>query len=96
MAVKHFTAVVEDPTAEPTLNSMNAALLACAEGDWEKATMVLRGLLLSSRRQCSRLLGSISTRVPQTDYRPRLWNKSRPGSPLLGVRLAFSPDKYSL
>ena len=37
MATKHFSAVVEDPTADLPLKTMNAALLASAEGDWEKA-----------------------------------------------------------
>lgn len=47
MAAKHFTAVVQDPTAEPALKAMNAALLACAEGDWEKASDALRQIIQS-------------------------------------------------
>ena len=40
-----FAEVVQDPTASPTLKSTNAALLAAAEGDLEKATHILRGLV---------------------------------------------------
>lgn len=47
MAVNHFTAVVQDPIAEPALRAMNAALLACAEGDWEKASDALRQIMQS-------------------------------------------------
>ena len=45
MAIKHFTAVVEDPTAEPSLKAMNTALLASAEGDWDRATNALRQVI---------------------------------------------------
>jgi trafficking protein particle complex subunit 12 len=45
MAVKHFSAVVQDPTAEPSLKTMNAALLAAAEGDWGKANQAFRQIL---------------------------------------------------
>ncbi len=40
-----FAEVVQDPAASPTLKSTNAALLAAAEGDWEKSTNILRGLV---------------------------------------------------
>ena len=45
MAIKHFTAIVEDPTVEPSLKAMNAALLASAEGDWDRATNALRQII---------------------------------------------------
>ena len=44
-AVKHLTIVADDPTAEPSLKAMNAALLASAEGEWEQATAALREIL---------------------------------------------------
>ncbi|KAI0705216.1 hypothetical protein BC835DRAFT_1403779 [Cytidiella melzeri] len=47
MAVKHFSDVVQDPTAEASLKTMNAALLAAAEGDWEKADQAFRQILQS-------------------------------------------------
>lgn len=45
MAVKHFSAVVQDPTADAQLKTMNAALLAAAEGDWQKADQALKQVL---------------------------------------------------
>ena len=45
MASKHFKQVAEDPTAEETLKQMNAALLACAVGDWEEASGTLMAIL---------------------------------------------------
>lgn len=45
MASKHFKQVAEDPTAEETLKQMNAALLACAVGDWEEASGTLKAIL---------------------------------------------------
>ena len=45
MASKHFKQVAEDPTAEETLKQMNAALLACAVGDWEEASGTLTAIL---------------------------------------------------
>ena len=45
MASKHFKLVAEDPTAEETLKQMNAALLACAVGDWEEASGTLTAIL---------------------------------------------------
>lgn len=47
MAIKHFSAVSQDPTAEPGLKAMNGALLACAEGDWDKANNILRQIIHS-------------------------------------------------
>ncbi|KAI0825810.1 hypothetical protein BC629DRAFT_1276940 [Irpex lacteus] len=45
MAVKHFSAVVQDKDADASLKTMNAALLASAEGDWEKANQAFKQLL---------------------------------------------------
>ncbi|KAI0343024.1 hypothetical protein BDW22DRAFT_1393758 [Trametopsis cervina] len=45
MAIKHFSAVVQDPTADVGLKTMNAALLAAAEGHWEEANTALRQIL---------------------------------------------------
>ncbi len=45
MAVKHFSAVVQDKDADTSLKTMNAALLASAEGDWEKANQAFKQLL---------------------------------------------------
>ena len=45
MATKYFSAVVEDPTADLPLKTMNAALLASAEGDWEKASQGFKQIL---------------------------------------------------
>ncbi|THG97246.1 hypothetical protein EW026_g4723 [Hermanssonia centrifuga] len=45
MAMKHFAAVAQDTTAEPSLKAMDAALLASAEGDWERATNALRQIV---------------------------------------------------
>lgn len=45
MAIKHFTAVVQDPSTEPSVKAMNAALLASAEGDWERASNALRQII---------------------------------------------------
>ena len=45
MAARHFSEVAKDPAAEPTMKDMNAALFACADGQWERATTTLRQLL---------------------------------------------------
>lgn len=45
MASMHFKRVAEDPTAEEMLKQMNAALLACAVGDWEEASGTLKTIL---------------------------------------------------
>ncbi|KAI0725408.1 hypothetical protein C8Q72DRAFT_877426 [Fomitopsis betulina] len=45
MATKHFAAVWNDPTADPSLKHMNAAVLAAADGDWTKATEELKKML---------------------------------------------------
>ncbi|KAI0083930.1 hypothetical protein BDY19DRAFT_987738 [Irpex rosettiformis] len=47
MAVEHFSAVAQDPTADTSLKTMNAALLASAEGDWEKASQAFKQILQS-------------------------------------------------
>ncbi|KAH9911879.1 hypothetical protein B0H21DRAFT_828887 [Amylocystis lapponica] len=45
MAARHFAAVDADAGAPPSLKSMNAAILASAEGDWPRAAQELRSLL---------------------------------------------------
>jgi trafficking protein particle complex subunit 12 len=45
MASKHFAIVDEDPAADQGMKDMNAALLASAEGDWTRASTVLRTVL---------------------------------------------------
>lgn len=45
MAARHFSDVAKDPAAEPTMKEMNAALFACADGQWERASVTLRQLL---------------------------------------------------
>ncbi|KIY49499.1 hypothetical protein FISHEDRAFT_41576 [Fistulina hepatica ATCC 64428] len=45
MAIKHLTAVQEDQQVEPVLRDVNAAILACAEGDWAAAERILNGVL---------------------------------------------------
>ena len=45
MAAKQFALVEADPTAEDTLKTMNAALLASSEGDWIQASEKLREIL---------------------------------------------------
>ncbi|KZT71978.1 hypothetical protein DAEQUDRAFT_665146 [Daedalea quercina L-15889] len=45
MATKHFAEVWNDPTADPLLKHMNAAVLAAADGDWLKATDELKKML---------------------------------------------------
>lgn len=45
MASKHFAAVAADPTADERQLKMNGALLASAEGEWGKATEVLREII---------------------------------------------------
>ncbi|PFH51779.1 hypothetical protein AMATHDRAFT_141723 [Amanita thiersii Skay4041] len=45
MAAVHFAAVAKDPVAEPGMKDMNAALFACADGQWERASETLRALL---------------------------------------------------
>ena len=45
MATKHFAEVWNDPTADPSLKHMNAAVLAAADGDWTKATEELKKML---------------------------------------------------
>ena len=44
-ATKHFAEVWNDPTADPSLKHMNAAVLAAADGDWTKATEELQKML---------------------------------------------------
>jgi trafficking protein particle complex subunit 12 len=45
MAARHFAAAAKDPAIEPATKEMNAALFACADGQWERASATLRGLL---------------------------------------------------
>ena len=45
LAARHFAAVEADPTALPALKTMNAALLAAAEGDWTEASARFRMVL---------------------------------------------------
>jgi hypothetical protein len=45
MAAKQFALVEADPSAEDTLKTMNAALLASSEGDWIQASEKLRDIL---------------------------------------------------
>ena len=45
MAIKHFEEVSQDETADPALKTMDAALLASAEGDWERAAEALRQIV---------------------------------------------------
>jgi predicted Zn-dependent protease len=45
MAAKHFALVEDDPSADDTLKTMNAALLASSEGDWIEASEKLREIL---------------------------------------------------
>jgi hypothetical protein len=45
MAAKQFAMVEADPSAEDTLKTMNAALLASSEGDWIQASEKLREIL---------------------------------------------------
>ncbi|KAM6497132.1 hypothetical protein JOM56_007605 [Amanita muscaria] len=45
LAARHFAAASKDPAVEPTMKEMNAALFACADGQWERASETLRGLL---------------------------------------------------
>ncbi|KAF9006134.1 hypothetical protein BDQ17DRAFT_1352805 [Cyathus striatus] len=45
MAAKHFAVVETDPTADIGQKQMNTALLASAQGEWEKATKTLRELI---------------------------------------------------
>jgi uncharacterized protein HemY len=44
-AAMHFAAVESDPSVPHTLKNMNAALLACAEGNWVRADELLRSLV---------------------------------------------------
>lgn len=44
-AAAHFTAVEGDASVPQTLKDMNAALLACAEGNWARADELLRALV---------------------------------------------------
>lgn len=44
-AAAHFTAVEGDASVPQTLKDMNAALLACAEGNWTRADELLRALV---------------------------------------------------
>lgn len=37
--------MAQDTNAEPSLKAMNAALLAAAEGDWDKANNALRQIM---------------------------------------------------
>ncbi|KAK2463528.1 hypothetical protein APHAL10511_004279 [Amanita phalloides] len=45
MAARHFSDVAQDPSADATMKEMNAALFACADGQWERATVILGQLL---------------------------------------------------
>lgn len=45
MAAKHLAAVAEDPTADPVQKTMNAALFASAEGDWQRAITEIQKVL---------------------------------------------------
>lgn len=45
MAAKHFALVEADPSADDTLKTMNAALLASSEGQWIEASEKLREIL---------------------------------------------------
>ncbi|KZT09985.1 uncharacterized protein LAESUDRAFT_722128 [Laetiporus sulphureus 93-53] len=45
MASKHFAEVSRDVTADPVLKAMNDAMLACANGDWTKASNDLNQIL---------------------------------------------------
>ncbi|KJA28064.1 hypothetical protein HYPSUDRAFT_62454 [Hypholoma sublateritium FD-334 SS-4] len=45
LAARHFAAVEADPAASPALKTMNAALLAAAEGDWTEARTRFRMVL---------------------------------------------------
>ncbi|OBZ74047.1 Trafficking protein particle complex subunit 12 [Grifola frondosa] len=45
MAAMHFSAVAGDPAADLVLKAMNTALLASADGDWQRATDELRRIL---------------------------------------------------
>ena len=44
-AAMHFAAVESDVNVPQTLKDMNAALLACAEGNWVRADELLRNLV---------------------------------------------------
>ncbi|CCM01807.1 uncharacterized protein FIBRA_03874 [Fibroporia radiculosa] len=44
MAAKHFAAVAQDPTADAELKSLNKAMLASADGDWNTAIDELKQL----------------------------------------------------
>jgi hypothetical protein len=43
-ATQHFVAVEADPESSQEVKDMNAALLASAEGDWSRASELLKGL----------------------------------------------------
>lgn len=44
-ASQHFAVVESDPNASQEVKDMNAALLASAEGDWPRASELLKHLL---------------------------------------------------
>lgn len=44
-ALKHFAVVDADPQASQTDKDMNAAILACAQGEWERAGNLCKKLL---------------------------------------------------
>jgi trafficking protein particle complex subunit 12 len=46
-ATQHFVAVEADPESSQEVKDMNAALLASAEGDWPRASELLKGLLVA-------------------------------------------------
>ena len=45
LAARHFAAASKDPAVEPAMRETNAALFACADGQWERASETLRELL---------------------------------------------------
>lgn len=45
LAAKHFAAVAADPTTQQSVKDMNEAILASADGDWERTGKVLREIL---------------------------------------------------
>lgn len=45
-AAHHFASVEADPNASQNVKDMNSALLASAQGDWPRASKLLKGLLV--------------------------------------------------
>ncbi len=45
MATMHFSIVAADPSVDSSAKDLNAALLASANGQWERASEVLRRIL---------------------------------------------------